>query len=311
LSNQDQNEFHDCNLASMDDHRSMTRAKYFVVALTSLSLGISCGSKGRNNVDAALDGDGAPLLDGQPLDASFDAPYNFSDAGPSSGRYIQHKRGETSLDQGFWEYLPAAYGSGAKFPLLIFLHGLGENGDGTTQLGTVNNTGLPQLIKNNQWPATRPFIVLAPQNSRGGCHLPDDVHNLLVYAVANYRVDPQRIYITGLSCGGIGTFNYLGKYLDEYVVAAVPIAGDGRGAIGQRGCDLGKVAIWAFHGDADPTVSPAGSTEPMGTLANCPSPPRREAKLTIFPGEGHFIWPKVYDGSAGHDIYAWLLTQHR
>ena len=89
-------------------------------------------------------------------------------------------------------------------------------------------------------------------------------------------------------------------------VSAVML-GDGNGAFNNAGCDLGKVAIWAFHGDADGTVSPNGSINPIENLNECDSPAPVEAKLTIYPGVGHNSWDRTYDGSAGHDIYGWLL----
>jgi predicted peptidase len=91
----------------------------------------------------------------------------------------------------------------------------------------------------------------------------------------------------------------------------VAVCGNGAPAWNQRGCDLGKVAIWAFHGDADPTVNVSGSTTPLDGLAECPSPPRKEAKLTIYPGVTHDSWTRTYNLQAGHDIYAWLLQQHK
>ena len=71
-------------------------------------------------------------------------------------------------------------------------------------------------------------------------------------------------------------------------------------------CKLGEVAIWAFHGDADDVVAPAGSIETITNLAECPQP-RRDAELTVYPGVDHDSWTATYDLSAGHDIYDWLL----
>jgi hypothetical protein len=87
----------------------------------------------------------------------------------------------------------------------------------------------------------------------------------------------------------------------------VPIAGDGRPAWETSKCQLGDVAIWAFHGDADDVVAPAGSIEPMTDLMACPAPPRRDAELTIYPGVDHDSWTGTYNLTAGHDIYNWLL----
>jgi pimeloyl-ACP methyl ester carboxylesterase len=91
----------------------------------------------------------------------------------------------------------------------------------------------------------------------------------------------------------------------------VLIAGDGRRAWDAIGCGLGEVAIWALHGEQDEVVPAIGSIETMEELQACPAPPRKEARLTTYPGVGHNSWTRTYDGSAGHDIYAWLLGLRR
>ena len=240
--------------------------------------------------------------DAGPLDAG-----PRPDGGPSSLRHTPRPLGTTGAAQGFYEYLPPGYGSGT-FPLLVFLHGVGENGDGTTQLDYVLRAGPPRLIDRDAWPDDRPFIVLSPQHSGDGCPSADEVHAFIAFGMSHYDVDTTRVYLTGLSCGAIGSWRYLGRYLDEQIAAAVLIAGDGRSAWSASMCDLGRVAIWSFHGDADSIVAPAGSIEPMTNMIDdCPMPPRREAILTVYPGVGHDSWSRTYDLSAGHDVYTWLL----
>lgn len=229
--------------------------------------------------------------------------------GPSSDRLTMKPVGGTpGADQGFWEYLPPTYGSGAKFPLLMFYHGIGENGDGSeAALPSVLATGLPQLLATDQWPEEQPFVILSTQHPGGGCHSDAEITNFLAFAMANYDIDPKRVYLTGLSCGAIGAWGYLGNHTNEVVAAAVLIAGDGKGAFGQAGCDLGTVPIWAFHGDADNVVVPSGSIEPIEDLNACTNPAPVEAKLTIYPGVGHNSWTQTYDPNGPNDIYAWLL----
>jgi len=112
-----------------------------------------------------------------------------------------------------------------------------------------------------------------------------------------------------LSCGASGTWDYLGAHTDELVAAAVPIAGDGRTAVAIAGCALGKVAIWAFHGDQDDQVEVDGSVTPITRLKDCTDPPPVDAELTVFQGEGHDVWDPVYDSTLGLDvdIYDWML----
>ena len=97
------------------------------------------------------------------------------------------------------------------------------------------------------------------QHDRGNvqpafCTTPDEVHDFITYALAHYNVDPSRVYLTGLSCGGFGTWEYLAKYGDEQVAAAVPIAGEGRPAWATAGCASGD--RWpSGHSTASSTTS--------------------------------------------------------
>ena len=127
------------------------------------------------------------------------------------------------------------------------------------------------------------------QHDRGNvqpafCTTPDEVHDFIGYAVAHYNVDPARVYVTGLSCGAFGVWEYLAKYpADRKVAAAVPIAGDGRPGSSADYCALGSTPLWAFHGALDDAVDPHGSIEPMTALAGCPGVPADQAKLTVYP----------------------------
>ena len=228
-----------------------------------------------------------------------------ADLGP--GVQTPRPKGTTASTLGYYEYLPPTYGLGAS-PLMVFLHGIAEGGDGTTQLPRVLNNGPPKLIAGGKWPSARPFVVLSPQHpDTTSCFTATEIRDFIAYALAHYTVDPKRVYLTGLSCGAIGAWNYLGTDQSK-VAAAVLIAGDGNGAWAQAGCNLGQVALWAFHGDADPTVNVSGTTTPINNLlTKCPSPPRLETKMTIYPGVGHDSWTRTYDLSAGHDIYTWML----
>jgi hypothetical protein len=247
----------------------------------------------------------------KPAEDTAPAEDAIATAGPSSTRQTAHPLDKTDAPNGFFEYLPPGYSkTGAKVPLMIFWHGIGEDGNGTTDLDKVVANGPPKLIKADKWPNDRPWIVLSPQNP-SGCPSPASIKAFIAWSLAHYNVDLKRVYLTGLSCGAIGSWNYLQSELDTTpVAAAVLIAGNGTGAWDSHHCDLGKMAIWAFHGDADGTVAPSGTTYPMNNLVACPSPPRRDAKMTIYPGVGHDSWTRTYDLSAGHDIYAWMLANH-
>lgn len=260
----------------------------------------------------------------------------------SASRLTAHPIGTTASPLGYYEYLPPGYGQGLPKPLLIFLHGYGGFGDGTpAQLpNLINDAGIPSYIANNGWPADRPFVVLAPQHNdipspaypyacegsfEGSCVMqqqhdygnplpagspctgPSEVRAFLEYALAHYDVDPTRIYLTGLSCGGYGVWESLAQFGAGRIAAAVPIAGEGRPALRSAGCALASVPIWAFNGDADDVVNPAGSIDTIGALQTCPAPPRQDVRLTVYPGVDHDSWDHAYSGSQGQDIYSWML----
>ncbi|HEY3358805.1 MAG TPA: hypothetical protein VGQ83_36490 [Polyangia bacterium] len=268
----------------------------------------------------------AGLLDGGPADGPLDAgeltdaaaPADGPlDAAPASTRHTARPLGSTTAPNGFYEYLPPGYPDGQLWPLLVFWHGKDENGDGTTDLAKVLANGPPQLISADQWPATRPFLVLSPQHTTPDsgvlCPPAAEIRAFITWAAANYPVDPRQVYLTGLSCGAIASWAYLGAYRGEAVAAAVLIAGNpgdpalASSAWGRAGCSLGEVAIWSFHGDADTRVPIANDQATMALLLACPAPPRREARWTIVPDGGHPIWGPIYDLDAGAPIYDFLL----
>lgn len=266
----------------------------------------------------------------------------FMANGTGSARYLTPKPiGSTDFPMGYYEYLPPSYrAGGAPSPLLIALGGYRDNGDGTPGgLAVLLRAGIPRSIDIGGWPMDRPFVVLALQHVEGippidtspcdgvpwdwsclmelqhalehpspsFCTTPDEVHDFIAYAVGHYNVDPMRIYVTGLSCGAFSTWEYVAKYGGAQVAAAIPIGGEGRPAWASAGCDLGSVAIWAFHGSLDDVVNPQGSIEPMTRLAVCPGVSPERAKLTVYDGLYHDGWDEAYSGSRGDDIYSWML----
>jgi predicted peptidase len=216
---------------------------------------------------------------------------------------------------GYWEYLPKYYGNGSKFPLLVFWAGVGENGDGSLNSLKVitDRHGPPMLIAKNKWPSDRPFIVLSPQHDTSVDRpSPGEVHDFLTFAIGKYDVDTTRVYLTALSSGARGSWGYLGQYKGEQVAAAVLIAGDSSVAYNAGGCSVvNQVALWTFHGENDYEVPFPDDSAGMANFKACPQP-RKEVLYTTYPGVGHVdSWPRTYDLSAGHDIYAWMLTKTR
>ncbi len=212
---------------------------------------------------------------------------------------------------GYLEYLPPGYGDGEPRPLLVFLHGTDENGDGSEgDLDLVTKHGIPPLIESGDWPEDRPFVVLMPQygpHRADACNVAEDVADFLEFATEHYEVDTDRVYLTGISCGALGVWDYLAAHGNEVVDAAVPISGGAVPAFEKAGCALGVVPVWAFHGALDDIVAPFYIEEPMGEMRACEESAGIDLDLTIYPDAGHDAWIRTYDLSAGHDIYAWML----
>ena len=215
---------------------------------------------------------------------------------------------------GYLEFLPSGYGSGDAAPLLVFLHGSGEAGDGSAEaLSLVDDLGLPRLIRDGDWPDDRPFIVLSPQYgteaAEGECAFGDDLAEFLAFATEHYEVDPARVYLTGVSCGAIGMWDYLATHGDDLVAAAVPISSHAEWALEKSGCGpLAEVPVWAFNGAEDEVIPVVHIEGPMEQIASCEGAASVEAELTLYPDADHVgAIDRTYDLSAGHDIYAWLL----
>lgn len=210
------------------------------------------------------------------------------------------------MSLGYWEYLPPGYDDDAtvSHPLVIFLHGTGDVGNGSAaaleKLMALNAP--PRLIRNGR---DFPFILIAPQ--RFNAFIPvADIDKIIEFAKVHYRVDASRVYLTGISAGAIQVWAYAAVHYAK-LAAIVPIAGNGNS---QNLCPAAAsgLPVWAFHGSADGTVSPYGSINPVKALNTTCSPAVNPAALlTLYPGVGHDSWGRTYDGSAGHDIYTWML----
>jgi hypothetical protein len=242
---------------------------------------------------------------------SRDAASDVAGAGPSSSRQVARPRGMPYPGNGYWEYLPPGYGDGSKRPLLVFWHGIGENGDGSmAQLQRLLMHGPPKIIRNNQWSTDRPFIVLSVQHPGTGCPTATELRDFFTFAMGRYDVDPDRVFLTGLSCGGRGGFEYLGQFKGERVLAAALIAADSSVAYDAAGCSLlTDVALWVFHGSND---NPARDTAGMANFMACPQP-RKDARYELQQGANHpQSWERVYDNPAKLDeVLTWMLSQTR
>lgn len=211
---------------------------------------------------------------------------------------------------GYLEYLPQDYSQNTnKYPIVVFLHGIGEKGTTSTDpatllssVGKVANVGLPKYIK---YGSQYPFIMVSPQLKSSYASWPANyVMEVLNYARKYLRVDESRIYITGLSLGGFGTWTTLGAY-PEVFAAAVPICSGGNALA--KACDIANanVPLWGFHGTEDQIVSYTVTTKMINAINACTPKPDPLAKTTLFSGDGHIIWDKVYKQT---EALNWMLS---
>jgi hypothetical protein len=195
----------------------------------------------------------------------------------------------TSTGIKYLEYLPDGYNSNLnKYPVVISLHGIGERG---TDVNKVANVSLAKYIKYGQ---KYPFIVISPQLTTAyGTWPADYVMQVVNYVKSKLRIDDRRVYLTGLSLGGYGVWKTVGAYPSVFA-AIVPICSGGSALSQACAIAAENVPIWAFHGDADHTVSYTVTTKMVNAVNACTPKPSPLAKVTIFPGLGHAIWDKVY-----------------
>ncbi len=232
--------------------------------------------------------------------------------------------GSTPATFGYNIYLPSGYTEdGPEYPLLVFLHGWGGQGDSSLDpavLERITYQGPPGMIRSGIWNPTYPFIVVSPQAHPEEYWYPEEVHDFINYLLETYQINAQRIYLTGLSMGGGGCWYYVGEIEDNHAAAIVPIAASGLPSLVEN---LKKIPIWAFHGADDSTVlayEGYGSV-PMVEMINTASP-LIPAKITVYPKTGHNSWSKTYRGTGmftgdfrhdqyNMDIYDWMLQYRK
>lgn len=219
---------------------------------------------------------------------------------------------------GYMEALPARYSlTTKKYPLLIFLHGVGELGNGTTDLSKVTNNAVANLIKNKKFPPNfvvggknYSFIVLTPQFKNWPSA--NDVNDLINHAITQYRVDASRIYVSGLSMGGGVTWDF-GVAYGNKIAAMVPICGATGPSSEKAGKIVGyKLPVWAFHNQDDNVVT-VNNTTGFITFINALNPTVKP-KMTLWASGGHDAWTKATDPNYKEDnknIYEWMLQYSR
>lgn len=195
-------------------------------------------------------------------------------------------------------HVPDDYDSSrdAHWPLLLFLHGAGERGSDADLAAT---HGPPKLADDGR---EFGFILVTPQCSESSQWVAElsTLNRLLDEVAAAYRVDPARIYVTGLSMGGFGTWSLAVRYPERFAAIA-PICG---GLWAQSARPIRHTPVWTFHGEEDETIPIASTEQIVDELVALDA----DVRFTRYPGVAHDSWTQAYGDPA---LYDWLLSHRR
>ena len=192
------------------------------------------------------------------------------------------------VPRGFW-------GLGQRRPLIVFLHGAGNVNKDVEDIREDLVNCLPPELKKDF-----PFVVISPASWKHGWKTPQ-ILQILDETTVRWNIDPNRIYLTGFSMGGFGTFQ-IACDSPETFAAIVSVAGGGVPGRAER---LKSVPTWAFHGDADKVVDCENSIKMIDSMKEYGC---SETKLTILEGKGHGIMYNVY---CQPEIYRWMLSHQK
>jgi len=206
------------------------------------------------------------------------------------------EKNNLSLDYLF--YLPEDYKNDKdkKWPTILFLHGMGERGD---DLELVKIHGIPKIVNSKK---DFQFIAISPQCPIDFVWRDEEMlialESLLLKIIKNFRVDKSRLYVTGLSMGGRGTWA-IAAYRPDLFAAAAPICGGGDPTTASR---LTKLPFWVFQGALDEVHFPKESEIMIKSLKNKGG----EVRYTLYPELHHDSWTITYDNS---ELYKWFLSK--
>lgn len=197
-----------------------------------------------------------------------------------------------------------------KYPICFFLGGNGEVAD-QGEINMIRNGSLPDYINKGN---DVPMIVMSIQ------HIKNDWNTNLIdegvdHALSSYPVDTKKVYMTGISGGGYGCWNYSVDHANK-LTAIVPISGGGNGG---KACNLKNLPVYAFHNQTDNAVGSGNSVDMVTKINECS--PIEQAKLLLFPDTGHDCWRRVFDQNHANwnkspgvdkiDIYTWMLSKKK
>ncbi|HEV7299499.1 MAG TPA: sugar-binding protein [Tepidisphaeraceae bacterium] len=181
-----------------------------------------------------------------------------------------------------------------KWPLILFLHGSGERGSDVTK---VLKHGPPKEARAGR---DLPFVIISPQCPARHRWNVQMVRDLLDEVKAKYRIDPDRVYLTGLSMGGFGSWSVATAYPNEFA-ALVPVCGGGDPKDVAR---IKDIPTWVTHGGKDEVVFPEDSYRMVAALREIGG----RVRFTLFPEADHDSWTATYSNP---QLYEWMLQQRR
>ena len=212
-------------------------------------------------------------------------------------------KGTDGTEHKYVLFVPHDYKKDKPTPTILFLHGAGETKQKEGKAGKMPvEVGIGPAIKKRE--KSFPFLTIIPQAPKFGWGAGSDgakmALGILESVEKEYSVDPKRVYLTGLSMGGMGTWSLAMAMPDKWA-AIVPICGRGDTKMAEKIKDL---PCWCFHGDADTAVIVSGSRDMIAAIKKAGGDP----KYTEYPGVGHNSWDKAYGTD---ELYEWLLKQSK
>ena len=187
-------------------------------------------------------------------------------------------------------------GGDTKLPLIIFLHGSGDCGKGLDQLA---NHALPKIARDRK--DDFPFVLIAPQMpAYDGWWSVESLDALLDHVLATEPIDPDRVYLTGISLGAYGVWDWA-CHRPQAFAAIAPMGGEGNDDWAPQ---LRDVPVWAFHGAKDKAVNPVEEERMVNAVIKAGG----NAKLTMYPDLGHNVWDRAYSDPA---LFHWFLSHRR
>jgi predicted peptidase len=240
-------------------------------------------SAAATSTDAAADAKPAPTLDEAMADPNHKVAFIQKSVRLSDGK-----------DHGYMVWIPLDYDAAKKWPIILFLHGAGESG---TDPQKVLVQGVPKEIKRRQ--GKFEFIVVMPQSAGGGWGgvSEEGAIKAMTATGQEYSVDPTRVYLTGLSMGGFGSYSIAKSHPREWAAVVACCGGGGSTVAG-----IAHIPFWIWHSDDDPTVNVSASRETVTAMVKARA---TELRYTEVHGAGHASWDRAYPND---DVWTWLLA---